>query len=49
MDKGRYFEKGRVYLKTDTGSIPIDVLVIPTIAAPLHPSTNPATPLLEES
>ena len=36
MDKGRYFEKGRVYLKTDAGSIPIDVLVIPTIAAPLQ-------------
>jgi len=36
MDKGRYFEKGRVYLKTDRGSIPIDLLVIPTIAAPLQ-------------
>jgi len=36
MDKGRYFEKGRVYLKTDTVSIPIDILVIPTIAAPLQ-------------
>jgi len=35
MDKGRYFEKGRVYLKAGTWSIHIDVLVIPTIAAPL--------------
>ena len=36
MDKGHYFEKWRVYLKKDTGSIPIDVLVIPTTAAPLQ-------------
>jgi len=36
MDRGRCFEKGRAYLKTDTGNIAIDVLVIPTIAAPLQ-------------